>query len=563
MSIVSDGRRDTDNVVQNFEAPRVTDLSFEGTQDLAFHVSDMAVGAPMTITGEELEGDLTLALNSALLEEGANDVIRGTAGGNDLLALYGAVGTIAPTVSEFETIQFGWLGTSDLADLFGTGTLPFSGTYNAANTTGVSQDSYVIGRLGGDFTLTGLRNGDVVQVGDASAGDGQIVGVFGQQITLNGTGTLNLNAIAELGLANFNVGGSSPYDFYVNGFTTVNVDVDRSNSVADEDLFTNFFTGDSVRTINLTGGNAAPDVDISLEVENALNTALTRIDVSGFEGEFITNGWNSQFGTNATIVGNKYAFEWDMFGDSFGQSVGFFGTQLGTDDDYEIDDDITLSVEGLIEGEPYATTLTLIDIGEATKDDTLIAVRDAINALPADVLGPPLTDYEVSYTATYVGGKFKVAFSVVDDEGNPVEDAFVTEFSFTTPTINLTEADALTEFITSFRWETDAAESGIVWEINGFQAFGQDGVDLGNQSIVDLRPLGVSSATDITIQSGDDFAAGFTVEQLEDLYGIDKAAALSDADNVVVTSNTGLEFTILLVGVDISDLSNENFAGIA
>jgi hypothetical protein len=572
LTIESGGSRNTFNNVENFFGARVTTLNFEGSQSIGFHVNNMATlpaaggTPPLTISGAGLGLDedgvftegvyLDLGLNAANLNRGNLDVIEGTEGDLDWLALYGQLGsTQNPTVSDFELIQFGWLPGTYFDFLFDQ-TADFTGTYNAINTTGV--ETYRVGSLNGTFSLINLKNNDTVELGDVTGNNGQVIGNFGQVINLAGAGTLNLHAEAVLDVVNFNVGGASPFDLYINGFTTFNADIDRSNSIVDEDLYASLFTADSVRTINLTGGNADPNVDITLELENPLNTVLTLIDVSGFEGEFRSNGWDSQFGTNATVVVNSYNFQFDLLG-TFGDTVTLFEDQLGVD--YIAGDNFQLEVLGVIEG---VVTPTAIFNHVAVGADYQAILLDLAAAVDGQT--SVWNGYTITYNAAYEFNNFTVSIDVEDADGAPVSDAFITDFRFfnSATGLDLNQGDAVSNFITSFQFAQDANEFGVVWQIDNFQGFNEADISLSNQSRIDLRPLGVDDATDITITAGDVYFAGLSAAQIADYAanGFD-ANAFNFADNTVVTSNEGLDFTIFLPGVNTAELANENFAGIA
>ena len=103
----------------------------------------------------------------------------------------------------------------------------------------------------------------------------------------------------------------------------------------------------------------------------------------------------------------------------------------------------------------------------------------------------------------------------------------VNEYNFTWD--NATNLDT----ITSFRFTADAWDDTVVWEITNFNAFNDAGVGLGNVSVLDLRDLGVTGLADITIAD--------------------------DGADTTITSNEGLNFEIVLIGVLEADLANENF----
>ena len=294
----SNGARNTSNIVQDFVGARVTEINAYGTQDFALHVSNMAsavANSPLTVSGENLEGDFVLAMDGTLLVEDGDDVLTGTGGDNDLLALYGAMNTDAD-ISDFETIQFGWLANTDLDDYFGVAPAPASwGTFDASGTTGV--ETYVIGNIGAfgnAITLDNLSNNDTVVFGDATGNINQVLGGGGHDITLSGPGggTLNVTTLEELGSANF--GG---FTLFVDNFQTINFDLARpADTVGDANLnadliVDNYDFGGTdevdniVRDLIITGGVADPDTDDTLTLLSDIPASVSTIDVSGYNGE--------------------------------------------------------------------------------------------------------------------------------------------------------------------------------------------------------------------------------------------------------------------------------------
>jgi hypothetical protein len=79
-------------------------------------------------------------------------------------------------------------------------------------------------------------------------------------------------------------------------------------------LFSTLFLDDTARSLIITGGD--PNQPDSLTLTEPLNTALTLVDVSGFEGQFFSEGWDSLQGSNARIVGNGYDLLFDINGDN-------------------------------------------------------------------------------------------------------------------------------------------------------------------------------------------------------------------------------------------------------
>ena len=329
----SNGERDTSNIVRDIQAPAVSTINLVGTQALSAHVSVLATDndQSLTIDGSALESNLTLALNGAELEEGADDEVVATSSDSDTLALYGDLldgnNSTNPTVSEFETVQFGWLANSNFADKFGLDLDPdpnatqepkISGNFSAGNTSGV--ETYVVGSLDGQFTLDNLSNGDSVVFGDESASDNQFV-FANNNVTLSGSGggTLDVATLEKVNGGNIN----TLNDFNIDNFATINLDLARPLNGAqlpppDQDtkelslnlqldnidptaggltgldssggtaIFDNGFEVDNtVRNLNITGGDA-DETDI-LVLNNVLPASLSTIDVSDYNGQFGTD----------------------------------------------------------------------------------------------------------------------------------------------------------------------------------------------------------------------------------------------------------------------------------
>ena len=590
LNVISNGNRNTVNTVQSFGTTNATGndvntLTFEGTQDLNFNVVDMAsVGlnpagdtTAATVDGSALTGDLTLAVNGGTLDNEVDDSLTGTQGESDLVALYGNV-TTNTSIDGFETLQFGWHQSSDLAETFGTTMMAASGTFDAANTTGI--DTFIIGRLaaGNDFGITSLRNGDTVQFGDTTGSSTQVLASgFVGDITLTGAGTtaqdtLTINTVADLASDNF--GG---FDLNVNNFTNVNVNLDRSNDAdntqastigGEEFLNASITFDDAARSFVLTGGDA--DEDNNLNLTEELNTSLTSVDFSGYDGEITVAGWDSLLGTNATVAVNEYDFTFDLGTDNGSFSVpassgGPAAEEVQTIDfngaaDLAAGDSIVITFAGgqYVFTNTTADPILAADIADAIEADTASIAPDSfdLNEVAPGVL---------ELTAT-IDGDMPLA-TVTDESG--VAIAGIAQATTTAGDLAATQVtgfdmvNSVSDYITSFDFNEDAAEAGVVWQIDGFLAFEAGAnVDLSNQTIIDLRDLGVDSATDIVVQDGATYWASLTAEE-QAVYSAAEQVTLSQATNAVVTSNEGLNYTIVLTGVDAADLVNENFAGIA
>ncbi|HBS81548.1 MAG TPA: hypothetical protein DEA72_00105, partial [Halomonas campaniensis] len=338
----------------------------------------------------------------------------------DTLAVYG--GGAQATVTAFETIQLGLAANNQ----FNGAVTGFSGEFNAAAVSGVEQ--YNVAALSGAAELINLSGSEVVNVAANNAN---------QNLTLIAADRANGNEITV------NFAGDYSSDLSVQDYRTVTLDLAAdTNYVFNLDLNTVDGTNAGTtyaRTLEIVGGgvDANGDVTTTLNIGD-LDTALSTVDLSGFEGNLLNAQWDGTTGTNGTVVANEYNFSFN---------VGGNGTS--------------------------------------------------------------------------------------------------------------------SEFISSFDFNADASEAGIVWQIDNFQVFGQGGVDLTNQSIIDLRDLGVDSAADIVVQDANDFFTALNGAAQQDYFDQGYTAADFAAGDTVVTSSEGLDFTILLNGVTSTDLVNENFAGIA
>ena len=319
--LASNGNRDTSNRVTNFNAERVGDLSFVGTQDLGIVVTELGTlplpgGLDVLVDGSALEGDLTLGVIAGGVLGGTDaDELIGTAGDSDFLALAGMGAVLETTVSGFETLQFGWLvGPNQMTVDTGAGAQAFAnGSYDATNTSGIT--NYIVGNLtgGNTFNLEGLRNGDTVTLGDATGPDGQLLGAVPQTFTLEGPGSvgavLNIAALDVLDDLNYAAGIA---EFNVSGFGTVNADLARPDNSGPGVVNYNIpFVGDNaelvvdgvgftfdvgilvadallvdniLQNLVLTGGSAAAGDDDVLTFTQPLAASLNVIDLSGFNG---------------------------------------------------------------------------------------------------------------------------------------------------------------------------------------------------------------------------------------------------------------------------------------
>jgi len=432
LGLVSNGRRETSNVVNDFAGARVTTLNLLGTQALSINVTDIATlpvtsgnTPPMTITGANLGGDLTLAIDGGLLTRESLDVLTGTTGDSDALQLYGVLDTASPTVSGFETVQFG----APFNDLDGT---QAEGTYDAVNTSGVNL--YRIDNLSAALIVENLRGQETVRINAWDDNNGNPFDA-NDDITLSARSRATSNEI-DISIVSDTAANQYTSSLEINDYRTIDL-----NFTGEDNAVNNF-----APTLVLNGFTVAPD--------DFANYART-LNVTG------------------------------------GQFTGAANNPLNVD---------TLNI-GLL-----PASLTNIDF----------------SAFNGDVSG---------------------AFDEVRDE-NGVPYAVQTDF-WSNTTINVNSFNFTwdneiggnrNETITTFRFAADAYDDTVLWEINGFNAFNDGATDLSDVSILDLRDLGVEGLAEIV---------------LTDVGG---------GADTIITSNQGLDFEILLTGVDVLTLSNENFA---
>jgi hypothetical protein len=332
------------------------------------------------------------------------------------------------------------------------------------------------------------------------------------------------------------------------------------------------------RTLNISGGDvdhsslvAAPD-SASLDI-GQLDTALTLVDISAYDGELVDAQWDSQLGTNAVVVANEFNFNFDLLDNTdFGQSVVLLTGQLGADGNYGSGAAVQLDFEVLGTAQSSGPFPIVTTVGD--KAASLAQIAAAITGAPVTAFAIGPNSYEIDYTAAVSAGNLTVSAVVTDVTvpGSPVvlgeDDAFIVSGSLDTDAtldapdgagVVITEADVISNFITTFDFNTDAEDFGVVWEVADFNAFNVDGVSLSNVSILDLSTLGVSGLADITVQDGADYLAGLNADEMAAYTAFGNPPAGFAAGDTVITSNGDLDFTIHLTGVDFLDLSNENF----
>lgn len=573
LNLTSGGSRDVTNLVQSSTYAGINTLNLLGTQDLAINVSAMPAG-PSIVNGAALTGDLLLGMNGALLN-GNDNVITGTAGDSDLFVVYSnnGVSNVTATVSAFETVQLGLLGGQFDFLVGGSPNQEFRGVYNAGNTLGA--DLFIIQHTAADaVSILNMGTAQSVLIDtDNNESATADVTLTADERDLNNT--LNLELANAVGFGGAWANGDR--ELTIVDYRTVNLELGTGD--AEFVLTLNDGVADTyTRTLNISGGDedhssaiAAPN-SASLDI-GQLDTALTLVDISAYDGELVDAQWDSQLGTNAVVVANEFNFNFDLLDNTdFGQSVVLLTGQLGADGNYGSGAAVQLDFEVLGTAQSSGPFPIVTTVGD--KAASLAQIAAAITGAPVTAFAIGPNSYEIDYTAAVSAGNLTVSAVVTDVTvpGSPVvlgeDDAFIVSGSLDTDAtldapdgagVVITEADVISNFITTFDFNTDAEDFGVVWEVADFNAFNVDGVSLSNVSILDLSTLGVSGLADITVQDGADYLAGLNADEMAAYTAFGNPPAGFAAGDTVITSNGDLDFTIHLTGVDFLDLSNENF----
>lgn len=320
LDVVSSGRRETSNVVNAFNGEAVTALNLTGSQDLSFNVETMATSPasggtpPLSITGAELGGNLTLAINAGNLVRENQDVVTGAAGDNDVLQVYGAIDSNA-VVSAFETIQFG-------ADFANASTA--SGTFNAVNTSGV--ELYNVVALDDALTIENLRAVETVRINAETANEDVTLDAASRGLE----NTLNVTIDARASGVNYDS------DLAVNDFRAINLSLQGTGNEVNAfspDLILNGYVsgGDDfanyARSLTVDGGSfngqGANRTNVDTLTVDELSHSLREIDFSGFQGNVVGSfgdvldedgaayGDQQEFNSNTVIRVSEFGFEWD------------------------------------------------------------------------------------------------------------------------------------------------------------------------------------------------------------------------------------------------------------
>ena len=450
LNVVSNGARQTTNVIDELHGGLVNTFNITGTQDFTTNLVSAAnsTGAAaartsLVVDASALTGDFDLTLNGVVLsavDAGTTSTVKltGTAGLADDLRLSDVINTTTDTtISGFETIHFG--------DRFNG--LTSSGVFNATNVSDVTL--YEVNDINGPLTLSNMGNVETVQINTdnfAVAGQGNL-SFLAKNASASSELVLNFrdfDAATDLDV-DTNFGGGQ--QILVQNFRTLTMDLGGDATLDEAYAFiinpvdgdgTSLFVGPPVdfnpitantRVLNVTGGGdqgAAGSVDGVDSVNlGILVNILETIDLSGYVGQ-------------TTLTLGVY--------------------------------DPTLDVDNVTAG---------------------VQTFDRNTTLDVNGYGMMFTEFDQ----------------------NPANDSHITTFHFTTDAVAATED----------------------WTITGFDAFNDlaNIIDLSNLSVLDMRDLGVSGLVDLNIV---------------DVGG-----------NATITSNAGLNFEIVLVGVTAVELTGDNF----
>ncbi|QDZ38658.1 hypothetical protein FRE64_01085 [Euhalothece natronophila Z-M001] len=525
LELVSDGRRDTENSVLNAVLPNVTTLELVGSQDFNIHVSSMAENdEPLEIDGSELgeeddEGDfqpatLTLALNAELLTEGNDDTLTGGEGEDDSLILYGnPEDDVNPDVSDFESVQFGLRldRDEDLAEetpFQGADQAEFSGTYDASGFGAF----YDIQNLDGDLRLEGLPDGVTVRIYAPDAD------VF--------TDVTNIELIAD--------GENDNIDITFVDDTGIN----RGNNPE----------GTGWGNLEEPDGSGGFQPILDDNNQPVQNNILTIQDYSDIEIELDSGGSPYQ-----------YLFQLELLD---GEGEARFDNTT-PNNDFDADEFL-----------PDVLTITGGDSGLNGGDRLILANAADRSADQESTLDPALNTIDISG----FGGNFASGFNTADADGDDTT-IIGNEYNL------FFELPGGDDFNTRFVFEEDAASESTIWVINNFRAIDDGDVTVDDVTELDLTAFGINNTFtgidvtpfgDRTLSDTDsdfdpnalndpddidtsDFDAAFP-ELIEQLGFDDLADFITDGanDGVVIDSTEGLDFQIVLPGVDEGDLGTDN-----
>ena len=317
---VNDGPR---NAVQFLVAEEAELLRIVGDAELALHIGDVTGGGSgqvdlyssediVDVRADTLEADLALVVLGNDMSEGDGDSydrLWANPAQTNLLVLYAndqlltdddlnivtGTGPGETSIMGFQRVQFGTSDDNDvMEDLFGPAggpELAAEGEFDA-----IAMDRDVVYRIertqdedsSAGFTISNLDGTFTPAAGGVSDGADVEVNAPGidnsdsPDITLEGSGVLNLHLEAPDGdLGDFD-GAGTDVDVDINGFGTLNLHI-MPNGYSESWLFDLMLDSD-LDSLVISGGD--PDYDDTLELDDDLPTTIKSIDVSGFAGTF-------------------------------------------------------------------------------------------------------------------------------------------------------------------------------------------------------------------------------------------------------------------------------------
>lgn len=404
---------------------------------------------------------------------------------------------------------FNITGTQDLT----IGMLWEAANIYADNTDDVQNLVVDASQLTGDFDLTvytGLL--DIVDAGDNS--ENILIGTAG----LNDILTIDGDDFFENPIF-------TTEDTTISGFETIAFNdtwgVFDAINVSDVTLYDIVNTDDDLSLINLSGVDT---VQINVEESWSIDGGLTFVAEEEDADNLLTLLFRD---ATDEFDGLDFTPEWDdLQVQNYRELVLDLGGADFQEDDYTFD--LTfLDADGDDEWSGaydydtvYARTLTVIGGVEDPEDDGWI---DSVD------LGTVTNVLSTIDFAGYVGTT-TIALDIID---STIVDRN-TEVYVNGYTMDFTETEMVDDsHITTFVFTADAVDDTQVWTIDGFDGFQMAGIDLTNLSVLDLSALGIEGLADLNI--------------------------VDDGADTTITSNSGDDFQIELIGVLSADLSNENF----
>ncbi len=404
-------------------------------------------------------------------------------------------------------------------NLTGTQDLTVGMLYSAANSTAASaaRESLVVdaSTLTGDLDLTVFSTLiSAVDAGDTS------------KVTLTGTaGAADMLTIDGAGMEE---GIFTTADTTISGFETVAFndtfgEFDATN-VSGVNLFDIVNTDDDFAMINMSGIDT---VQINAEESWSIDGGLT----FAAKGQSTANVLTLEFrDANGYYDGTDFTPGWDALQVQDYRALTLdLGGNAVQDDDYQfeltfLDENGNDEWEGAFDPTTvYTRTLDVVGGG----DQGTAGSDGGVDTVDLGNLTNVLSMIDTSGYTGQVTLTLDMYDSAVLDRNTTIE---VNGYG-----LDATETQAGTDSnIVSYVFTTDAVKDTEIWNITGFDAFNNGTTDLTNLSILDMRALNVNGLVDLNIV---------------DVGGTD----------TIITSNEGLQFEILLVGVDATTLSNENF----